>query len=73
MNKDNRMEQAIAHARTLLVTLPQKEAARVLVEEYNHEPLFAYLAVKAAGVIDSKWYTCAHCDAGYPDQECTCK
>ena len=21
----------------------------------------------------SKWYDCAHCDAGYPDQECTCK
>lgn len=21
----------------------------------------------------SKWYNCAHCDAGYPDQECTCK
>jgi hypothetical protein len=20
----------------------------------------------------SKWYNCAHCDAGYPDQECTC-
>ena len=19
------------------------------------------------------WYDCAHCDAGYPDQECTCK
>jgi len=19
------------------------------------------------------WYNCAHCDAGYPDQECTCK
>lgn len=21
----------------------------------------------------SKWYNCAHCDAGYPDQKCTCK
>tara|TARA_R100000005_G_scaffold65103_1_gene33927 strand:+ start:87 stop:332 length:246 start_codon:yes stop_codon:yes gene_type:complete len=21
----------------------------------------------------SKWYNCAHCDAGYPDQECTCR
>ena len=21
----------------------------------------------------SKWYNCAHCDAGYPDQECTCE
>jgi len=21
----------------------------------------------------SKWYDCAHCDAGYPDQECTCE
>ena len=21
----------------------------------------------------SKWYNCAHCDAGYTDQECTCK
>ncbi len=21
---------------------------------------------------NSKWYNCAHCDAGYPDQECTC-
>ena len=21
---------------------------------------------------DTKWYNCAHCDAGYPDQECTC-
>jgi hypothetical protein len=20
----------------------------------------------------SKWYNCAHCDAGYPDQECIC-
>ena len=21
---------------------------------------------------NTKWYNCAHCDAGYPDQECTC-
>ena len=21
----------------------------------------------------AKWYNCAHCDAGYPDQGCTCK
>lgn len=20
----------------------------------------------------SKWYSCARCDAGYPDQECIC-
>ena len=22
--------------------------------------------------LNSKWYNCAHHDAGYPDQECTC-
>ena len=22
---------------------------------------------------NSKWYNCAHHDAGYPDQECTCE
>jgi hypothetical protein len=22
---------------------------------------------------NSKWYNCAKCDAGYPDQECTCR
>ena len=22
---------------------------------------------------NTKWYNCAHCDAGYPDQECTCE
>ena len=28
---------------------------------------------KDFGVVDnSKWYNCAHHDAGYPDQECTC-
>ena len=21
----------------------------------------------------SDWYDCAHCEAGYPDQECTCE
>ena len=21
----------------------------------------------------SDWYNCAHCEAGYPDQECTCE
>lgn len=24
------------------------------------------------GYDTSKWYDCALCDAGYPDQECTC-
>ena len=22
---------------------------------------------------NTKWYNCAHCDAGYMDQECTCE
>ena len=28
---------------------------------------------KSWSVVNSNWYNCAHCDAGYPDQECTCK
>ncbi len=28
---------------------------------------------KSWSIVSSKWYNCAHCDAGYPDQECTCK
>jgi len=33
------------------------------------EELFEALGAKDI----SKWYNCAHCDAGYPDQECTCE
>ena len=33
------------------------------------EELFEALGAKDT----SKWYDCAHCDAGYPDQECTCE
>ena len=32
------------------------------------EELFEALGAKDT----SKWYNCAHHDAGYPDQECTC-
>ena len=32
------------------------------------EELFEALGAKDT----SRWYNCAHCDAGYPDQECTC-
>jgi hypothetical protein len=29
---------------------------------------------EALGAKDnSRWYDCAHCDAGYPDQECSCQ
>ena len=33
------------------------------------EELFEALGAKDT----SRWYNCAHCDAGYPDQECTCE
>lgn len=23
-------------------------------------------------VVNTKWYNCAYCEAGYPDQGCTC-
>ena len=35
----------------------------------NYEDL--HLKMKA--IDGGKWYNCAHCDAGYPDQECTCE
>ena len=28
---------------------------------------------KSWSIVNSDWYNCAHCDAGYQDQECTCK
>ena len=35
--------------------------------------LISKVKKKNFGVVDnSKWYNCAHHDAGYPDQECTC-
>jgi len=48
----------------------------------NYSHAFVKNAVKRGDIVlisrinkkdNSKWYNCAHHDAGYPDQECTCE
>ena len=43
---------------------PHKEVGRARAAKVHRVP---------SAKDTSKWYNCAHCDAGYPDQECTCK
>lgn len=42
------------------------------LEELNHIDWAAQLDLMKPPSSSTKWYDCARCDAGYPDQDCTC-
>lgn len=60
--------------------MTKSEIARLLAmiaQEDTDPDTFNFVLNRIFGAFQardaSKWYSCAHCDAGYPDQECTCK
>jgi len=57
-------------------SIPDETRSHRMVEVKDDHEGDAYCSLTCAmldGKMSVKWYDCAKCDAGYEDQQCTCK